>query len=535
MVDINYDEIPRPEHISAERWRDLIEWDRLSRVRAPFGTMRSMYSDEFVIQTESAYQALLEGISDDEISLVRQAVKDQIRRQEDQERRRRSAAIQRSRLSKKDERAWQRNHDGRIIYHERTQFAVGQGGFHVGTLTKLLPEQWQNAPPKMASAQFLYVYDCGSEPRRHVDHQIDDFISARQPAKIDLLFLSHFDRDHICGVTRLLRANAGLQVDTIVMPYLDDVERIIAFARFAAKPDTESDSWYEDMVVDPLETLRPFKPRQIVFVRSDEDGPPPEELALVGLPSGGLGPLKWEFLDETLGPGPSAWSADGNNAVVVKSGVRIQVSGDSLFWRLIPYVRRSKPEFVNTFKLVAETLLDWEAGSFSRRMSDVSVRRTVVRRDRAKLSNAYIRAFGSKNITSLSLYSGPENHDLAGAVQLEPELKEASKARVGWMGTGDAYLRDRADIRQFSDRFSADLEFVSTFVLPHHGSIENSDPGLLVSNADLWVACAEPSHAWKHPHPDLEAAVRKRDGKFSHVSSKASSALTERVIVFWQA
>ena len=292
------------------------------------------------------------------------------------------------------------------------------------------------------------------------------------------------------------------------------------------------------MIVDPVATLRRFNPRQIILIGGDGDAPPPEDAPPSDPPSGGPEKMRWraKYDDGAHRLGAPFWFVGGSEAVVMKSGSFVALGEPSApAWRLIPYVRRSDPKMVDRFKVVAEVLLEWEPDSFVRRMAVASIRRAAVTRHRALLARAYRHVFGDKNLTSLSLYSGPAEPKRAGAVQLAPKFKKVPSARIGWMGTGDANLRETADIDSFSRHFGADLAFVSTFVLPHHGSIHNSDPRQLVSNADLWVACAEPHHKdWEHPARVLVDAVKRAGKSFCHVRSKPNSALDERMVVFWR-
>lgn len=72
----------------------------------------------------------------------------------------------------------------------------------------------------------------------------------------------------------------------------------------------------------------------------------------------------------------------------------------------------------------------------------------------------------------------------------------------------------------------------STFVLPHLGSIHNSDPDRLVSQADYWVVAAEPVHRrWEHPAEEVRAAAEER-GAFRHVRGEPETEFSEVMLVF---
>lgn len=127
----------------------------------------------------------------------------------------------------------------------------------------------------LATSEFLYIYDCGGEPRKFLDREIDALKNARGTSPIDILFLSHFDRDHICGVPKLIAPGKGLQVDTVVMPFVDDVERTVALARAAALAvGRVIPGFLRDMAIDPVETLRRLGVERVILVmetNGDED------------------------------------------------------------------------------------------------------------------------------------------------------------------------------------------------------------------------------------------------------------------------
>jgi glyoxylase-like metal-dependent hydrolase (beta-lactamase superfamily II) len=440
----------------------------------------------------------------------------------------------RMRLPVDDWRAWPRVTEPALA-HRRMQHPVGQGGLHAGIVRKHLHPTCPTFD-EGHSASVFYVYDCGSEPRRYVDREIKALTAARAGRSLDFLFLSHFDRDHMCGTPRLLSNTDGLQVDTVVLPYIDVVERLLAFGRSAqTRGGLEANRFFADMVVDPVITLREFGPRRIVFVTTGEGPTPdlPPAAPPQGPPDRGI---SWKTTSHCRPL--QSWSIEGEDVVVVCDPVFDLFSSGAFSvggWRLIPYVDRVADEVVDNFQRVAEALLNWVPGSFATEVADPLVRRDLVTRHRSKMARAYRHAFGNKNTTSLSLYSGPANPHAAGGVQIWPHTAAADVAKIAWMGTGDADLRDSHSINRFEAHYRDVIEYVSTFMLPHHGSIHNSDPQRLVSNADRWVAAAEPSHDWEHPAKLLIKAVEDRGRDFQTVKSNPKSALDEALVVFWPA
>lgn len=103
---------------------------------------------------------------------------------------------------------------------ERTQWAVGQGFFHSSELQD------------DDGTSLRYVYDCGAMPKfkQELGGEIAECARTLQTT-VDLLYLSHFDYDHVSGVKELLNA---VTVRRAVIPLVPMSERLMVLGRFAA-------------------------------------------------------------------------------------------------------------------------------------------------------------------------------------------------------------------------------------------------------------------------------------------------------------
>ncbi len=89
---------------------------------------------------------------------------------------------------------------------ERIIHPIGQGAFY--------SEQFDN---------FTIVYDCGEwKKTRRATHVVEDSFAAG--SKIDVLFISHFDFDHVSLISILKQK---CQIKTCFLPVINDVEKII--------------------------------------------------------------------------------------------------------------------------------------------------------------------------------------------------------------------------------------------------------------------------------------------------------------------
>lgn len=450
-------------------------------------------------------------------------------------------AARTARLPPSHSRAWKRDLAKHVLGHHRYQLPVGQGGFNVGTLRDLGPNEATWQPSLVADAipfaDFMYVYDCGSDPIAGVVQSVRSIVARRPSRRLDMLFVSHFDRDHICGIPHLLHQQRGLRVDTIVMPYLDDIDRMIAFGRSVATGGERSaERFHEDIVVDPVGTMARFGPRQIVMVMpgDEDDGGsgffelPPAEPPLSD-PDG----MPWKGRDSTdWGSASPAARRTPDGATVVRRIEFDVAAGSEGGWLLKPHVKQASRRDREAFCAAVEVILRWPRGSFRDKVKIEKERRGLVTKNRTAVSRAYAWAFGDKNETSLSLYSGPAEPRKAGAVLRNSRI--FTSARVGWMGTGDAGFKDPATVQRFQDHYRDEIDWVTTFMLPHHGSANNFDPSLFVVGAELFVAAAQPIHShWKHPAPEIVKAIKASGARFRRVGSSPKSLLEERMVVFW--
>lgn len=102
---------------------------------------------------------------------------------------------------------------------QRILHPVGQGGFYT--------EQFMNKEEDFDnSVLFNVVYDCGSKEKNLLDKTID-YTFPKKKSEIDILFLSHFDEDHVNGVEYL--GKRVQKIKCVVMPLLKASQKVMAF------------------------------------------------------------------------------------------------------------------------------------------------------------------------------------------------------------------------------------------------------------------------------------------------------------------
>ena len=427
----------------------------------------------------------------------------------------------------------------------RIQYPIGQGCFHAGHV------RWTEEPSGRPD-DFHYVYDCGTS---HGSAALRDAITVwrRGTSVVDALFVSHLDADHVSGMDRLL---GSVAVDTVYISYLEPVAHVLDILE-AAGEGAVSASLIEARI-DPSSWFGRRGVQRIVMVNpSPSEGPP--DLAPPSFDDDDSGedrepefelPRKVSFPSRVRSPSPATGPVRPE-LVEMESGEMIVVDQEQgLRWVFVPHVdpapkvnrtdfRREVCQVLGLSSLNSPAL----AGHLAAALRD--------RRKRKRLRQCYERivAGGSgalHNRLSMSLYSGPAEVGVdsrwrryAAITHCRRQLSRwllaiaggkwnTDRAAVGWVGTGDASLK-QPDVRAAWQRsYRPFRSQIATLLLPHHGSSASFHPSLLNwPNLGLCVASAADRSRHGHPHSRVVQEVFARTMAMHHVSQRPQTVLRE--------
>jgi hypothetical protein len=204
---------------------------------------------------------------------------------------------------------------------------VGQGLFTSGCIRSFDQE-----------IDFNWAYDCGTTSSQKLVAAATDSLKSETNAVLDLVTISHFDRDHISGLVELLNR---FKVKNLLLPYMPLWQRL--HCAFVEGIDTQSsliglfiDPVAYILALDSKETIQ-----QIVFVPPSTDSPDLGELPQEGEDSDVL----FEFGDPPADAG-NFWGAQ-SKLKWLKSDGKIQLKK---VWEFVPYNDAGfKPENVDNF------------------------------------------------------------------------------------------------------------------------------------------------------------------------------------------
>jgi Metallo-beta-lactamase superfamily len=388
-----------------------------------------------------------------------------------------------------------------------TQHPVGQGGMMSGLL-------------EILGGSFHWVYDCGSNQTDALSREIAQ-VAAR--GEVDVLFLSHLDSDHVSGIDRLLMATS---VKEVVLPYLNDLDRLIA----AAHDDTigaltggyltflnDIEIWFRDRGVERVTYIIPRN--------DDDDGEGSPELPRFD--GGGEGPIRAKWLGDVEA---TTLRGQGKNNTAPMMVQRLEATAPLVLsaktgmidWLMLPYAHRPSDAKLLAFrKAMYRKFGPKYPARLKALMSDPELR--------AKVHECYDLIWSNHNLVSMAVYAGPREsqHWQGDCVSQPPWLHHYRQFdAVGWLGTGDMHLdvgrRRKAFVRHYRDV----LDQTNVFGLPHHGSYRNFHDSLFgeLTNMSQCVAAAGPN-GYGHPSDSVKQSVHSSGKEFVHVSDEGNSVL----------
>lgn len=383
--------------------------------------------------------------------------------------------------------------------------SAGQGLFATGEIFEV---------PRSHPQVFRWVYDCGSTSGRKtvLKESIDSYVSSfptGQDRIVDLVVISHFDRDHINGLVDLLHR---ARIHTLLIPLLPITTR--AALLLAEKDDANSD--LARFLFDPAAFVASIRQgdqgvEQIIFV--------PSSNGIAGDTAAGViddGQDDFGGLNYPRDPKSSeiieahGLSSDGGIklSVVRTHGVMCVRN----WWEFVPYNDAAVPALSSAVTAQVEILVR----KFKTAL-DKKVRKVILDKLK-KIYEAHFPTQELRNRISLFLFGGPmgETKSLGSEVLVEgdPYPYHLSRHFVEIEGgyglnsvlyTGDGYLDTRESLKALRAYLGPErMERICAFQVMHHGARDNWFRGLADEISPLVsIFSSDPDHHYGHPHPEV--------------------------------
>jgi hypothetical protein len=405
-----------------------------------------------------------------------------------------------------------------VIICERMQLPAGQGFFHAADVYQI----------GAVEHTYRYIYDCGtsgiSPPGDfQLASSFERLATLWQDARtFDTMFVSHLHRDHVSGLRGLF---ARFRPQTIVMPYTDVSERLIAAAQSlehiessAIADEVEDLDFYHRLIANPGGFLSEFAESGVVLVRH----------------TSGLDDEGTDGPDRPFWDAGSVFVSGRISEVSDRQDIATGRSGQSN-WILRPYIDEASSAQKRQFMKILSPIVDVPLAEIETWLSITENVLTVLVDHIKELSSALRDDKHDFNVTSMSLYSGPgrsfSQHHHAWSSK-DRHSAACSPDAPGWIGAGDAKLKNRGRRERFLAHFGELSTRVATFALPHHGSKNNHDSSLLSTfRPRICVVGSGYIYGNAHPHPTVEKDIQSRSMDLVVVDN-AESWLWERTFSF---
>ena len=423
----------------------------------------------------------------------------------------------------------------------RTQYAVGQGGFH-GASLRVVPNP---DSPQASNPPYTYVYDCGTSNSKYVlGRAVNSF--RREHAVIDALFISHFDNDHIKGLDRLLAK--PIEVKDVFIPYMSNIYVAFYLLEYAKSGRKVTDSLIDAMLFPASFFGDRGRVSRLIRVipRGMERGEGPNLNRLDTEDNMGEGPAIFDPGLES--PDATQQPEHGIGVFDMKPGTVIWPNfyRRHVDWILLPHVHMTgiPKKVLDDFKRDVQQII----GSSDLEINPQKLAELLKSKTgRDKIESAYdkiighIPGNGGHNKITMSLYSGPTKkgelygryYYMSPCINVPLAVRHVPCAAAGWLGTGDAMLKDPTIRSAYERTYGQVLPHVGVLNLPHHGSYRNFHADLVkkAPNLHLAVANSRMSRQYGHPSCKVITQVAQNRVAFHQVSESVQSELVE-VITF---
>lgn len=344
---------------------------------------------------------------------------------------------------------------------------IGQGAFY--------SEQHDN---------FNMVYDCGSISKNQDILDLSVKRSYNPKDTINVLFISHFDKDHVNKI-KILRDN--FHIKNVIIPLLHDSEKIILYNFYQNLSLRDFQDETSEDFFNLLNNRRKFFDKETRIIEVKEFERKLDE--------------KQEPIDVEKIPSDKIFSGTILN------------HGD---WIYIPYNFKYEERRKELEKLFLEKNLNFD--KFKKDLDYLIKNRSVIKR-------AYFNLHGKINQNSMTVYSGPDKQEylMSNGCPLYSNIFFAEDNRAGCIFTGDADLNKTKIDNIYGDYWDK----VGTIQIPHHGDYNSFNQVVLNNSSYTCPISFGTDNIFAHPSNQVIDDIYRAGSKPIFITEKQDSLFTQ--------
>lgn len=287
------------------------------------------------------------------------------------------------------------------------------------------------------------IYDCGS---LHHQSKLETECKAtfHKKEEIKILFISHFDYDHISGIPSLIK---NYKIKTVVMPLIMDEESKIVIKAYNMV--TSGNDELNDLIDNPEKFFNDTKVVKVRPIEKEKD----EDIEQ---------PINESDLDSEI-----------------KSGISICISplsnSDEL-WCYIPFNYQHSSRMKEFKEKIKAKKLDFDMLKDAQYIMD----------NKPELKAIFKEIDGTINTNSLVLFSGKKDNPPMPHLQKRINQKEhirywhhPYRAQLSCLYLGDSETNTKKFWKQLKPKLDAYLPSIGVIQIAHHGSIYNFSSDIL--------------------------------------------------------
>lgn len=370
---------------------------------------------------------------------------------------------------------------------ERIFHPIGQGAFY--------SERHEN---------FNIVYDCGNWRNTKLADKVVKQAFLKDEV-VDILFISHFDYDHVNKIQTL---KEHTKIKKVIMPLLHKNEKILLINLYRA---------LNFPILTLIENPQEFfgQETQIITIQPSENSESP--------------------IDESIEP----INLDNLTTTNIASGSILKKTFKSYEWLFIPY--NYKYSFRNS---ELETLLISNKFDVEKLKTDSTYTINKIISECKSIKDIYTKVNGNINQNSMLLYSGLNclhrdceqetfhfdysykyfrDNDKFHHIKWHRMSKQ--RYRVSCIYTGDTNL----NIVKIKSIFKTFWESVGTIQIPHHGDIKSFDKSILDNKYYFCPISVGEKNSYGHPSSTLISNIISQNSYHILITEKLNSAFIEYI------